>query len=140
MQTTTPRQRCEVSIALSHVATISSGQLFDLLGGALEDLHDGLEPVDIAYGGVRSAVRGLAHVAKRGVDLRHRFVEEVSDELAHPLEQVVDGGLILGEIGTSGVGDLVDFLSLVAGDDACEAEIFEQLQYRVDGTRARRIR
>src|SRR4029079_5683032 len=63
----------------------------------------------------------------------------VPHELADAIEDVVDRGLVLGQMGTPGVGDLVDLLPLVAGNDPGVAEVLEQLQGGVDRPRARRI-
>src|SRR6478672_3517961 len=111
-------------------------KVLDLLGGPLQDLCHLLEDLGLADRLGGEPVGGAPDVAEGEVDLVHRLVEEVADQLADAVEDRVDRLLVLDEVGATGVGDLVDLLSFIAGNDAGVAEVLEELEGRVDGAGA----
>src|SRR5688500_15719353 len=86
-------------------------ELVDLLGVPLEDLaHLGQK---ITFGGATkcAAVHDAPEVGEGAVDVHHLAAKEAGAKLRHPLEDVVDGRLMLGQVTTSCVGNLVDLLA-----------------------------
>src|ERR1035437_964826 len=95
-------------------------------------------------GRVGRAMHRNVHV--RPPEHRHRFVrrahlftEDRGADLGEPVDDLVDGALVLGEVLPSGVGDRVDLLAAFLDRGAREAHVLEHRERRVDRTRARRV-
>jgi hypothetical protein len=69
----------------------------------------------------------------------HLFTEDRGANLGEPVDDLVDGALVLGEVLPSGVGDRVDLLAAFLDRGAREAHVLEHRERRVDRARARRV-
>src|SRR5688500_12423722 len=115
-------------------------KLVDLLRGSLEDLaHLGQ---NIALGGATkcAAVHDAPEVGEGAVDVHHLAAKEAGAKLRHPLEDVVDGRLMLGQVGTSGLGDLVDLLAAFLLTRHRESKVDEHGESGVDRAGTGRVR
>src|SRR5687768_17561744 len=111
----------------------------DLLSSPLEDLTHLGQHVALNVPTEGAAVHRSAEIGKGPVDVRHLPTKEAGPKLRHPLEDVVDGRLVLGQMRPAGVGDLIDLLPafLLARDR--ESEVDEHRERRIDGARARGV-
>src|SRR5258705_6326435 len=81
-----------------------AGDVLNLLGGALEDLADLLEDLRLPDRLGGEPIGGAADVAEGDVDLAHRLVEGVADQLADAIEDPGDGRLVLHQMSAGGGG------------------------------------
>src|SRR5258706_5226021 len=81
----------------------------------------------------------LADVLESAVHFHHRLSENVLREVGDPREDVVDQRLVLGQMRSPVVGDLVDLLAGLLRPRSRVAQILEHRQRRIHRPRTRRI-
>src|SRR5262249_43749406 len=100
--------------------------LLDLLRGTVESIADlgrgFLVPENLGS----TAIGCLGDVLDGAVYVHHGVAEEGRPKLGDAVEDIIDGGPVLGEIGAAFVGDRVDLLATFLDGDARVAHVLEQ--------------
>src|SRR5579883_2158797 len=117
---------------------LCSAQALDLGGRPLEDLTDALEALRILE--VRGRrVGGARDVLERLMDLDHRWAEEARREPGDAIEDLIDGALVLLQVGAALGRDLVDPLPIALGRP-CVPHLLEHGERGIDRAGAGRVR
>src|SRR4030095_11642688 len=113
-----------------------ANDLVDLPGGSPQRLAHFLDRFLVTENQGRAAVGRLRDFSDRAVQVHDGVAEECGAELADPLEDVIDRGLVLGEVRATLLRDRVDLLPALLDLYSGVAQVFEERQSRVYGSGA----
>src|SRR5688500_2260905 len=105
-------------------------ELVDLFRGPVEYLAHLRQNVTLHGAAEGAAIDGAPQIGEGAIDVHHLAAKETGPELRHPLEDVIDSRLVLGQVSTSRLGDLVDLLATFLLTRDRESEVDEHSESR----------